>query len=219
MLYSASMNIESGTNQAAAGSHYLLSQLSWCGFGVIGCAAATAIDYRKLKPLAPWLLVISVILLACVFAPKIGIKRNGAHRWIGLPGMAHLQPSELAKLALILFLAAYGERYQRQMGGFKKGLLIPGMIIAAVLGLIFIEPDRGCTILLVAVCAAMLVLAGARLLYLAPPALLGGALLALSLLHDPMRLRRILAWLHPEQNRPGAGQWAAKTWLRAGAPY
>ncbi len=66
--------------------------------------------------------------------------------------MPNFQPSELAKLALILFLAAYGDRFQRQMAGFKKGLVIPGAVIAVVLGLIFVEPDRGCTILLASVC-------------------------------------------------------------------
>ncbi len=126
MLYSSSMNMESGTNQAGVGAHFLLSQLCWCFFGLIGCVAAAASDYRRLKKAAPWLLGVSVCLLALVFAPKIGIARNGAHRWIGLPGLPHFQPSELAKLALILFLASYGERYQRQMAGFKKGLLHSG---------------------------------------------------------------------------------------------
>jgi cell division protein FtsW len=217
MLYSSSMNMESGTNQAGAGPHYLLSQLSWCGFGLIGCAAAAAIDYRRLKTVAPWLLGIAVILLALVFAPKIGITRNGAHRWIGLGGLPHFQPSELAKLALILFLAAYGDRYQRQMAGFKKGLFIPGVIIAVVLALIFVEPDRGCTILLAAVCGVMLILAGARLRFIVPPALLLGAGLAVSLLHDPMRLRRILAWLHPEQNKEGAGYQAWEAMIALGS--
>ena len=90
----------------------------------------------------------SVVMLLLVFAPVIGIGRKGAHRWIGLPHMPHFQPSELAKLSLILFLAAYGDRYQRQMAGFRQGLLIPGCIMAVVLALIFVEPDRGCTILL-----------------------------------------------------------------------
>jgi cell division protein FtsW len=217
MLYSSSMNMDSGTSQAGVGPHYLLSQLSWCCFGVAGCAAAAAIDYRRLKAVAPWLLGISVVLLALVFAPGIGIARNGAHRWIGVAGLPHLQPSEMAKLALVLFLAAYGDHYQRQMGGFRKGLLLPGMIIAVVLALIFVEPDRGCTILLAAVCGAMLVLAGARLRFIVPPALLLGAGLAVSLLHDPLRLRRILAWLHPEQNRDGAGYQAWEAMIALGS--
>jgi cell division protein FtsW len=217
MLYSSSMNMESGRNQAAVGAHYLLSQLCWCFFGLVGCIAVAAADYRKLKKVAPWLLGVSVVLLGLVFAPVVGIERGGARRWIGLGRLPHFQPSELAKLALILFLAAYGDRFQRQMAGFKKGLMIPGVIIAGVLGLIFVEPDRGCTILLAAVCGAMLVLAGARLRYLVPPALLLVAGLAVSFMHDPMRLRRILAWLHPEQSKDGAGYQAWEAMIALGS--
>ncbi|MGA2173600.1 MAG: putative lipid II flippase FtsW [Verrucomicrobiota bacterium] len=216
MLYSSSMNMEIGKNQAAVGAHLLLSQLCWCAIGLIGCLAAAALDYRRLKKAAPWLLGVSLLLLALVFAPVIGIARNGAHRWIGLAG-PHFQPSELAKLALILFLASYGDRFQRQMAGFRKGLLLPGVIIAAVLALIFIEPDRGCTILLAAVCGVMLILAGARLRFIVPPAMLLVAGLAVSLLHDSMRLTRIHAWLHPEECKDGVGYQAYEAMIALGS--
>jgi len=106
---------------------------------------------------------------------------------------------------MILFLAAYADRYQRQMGTLKYGLAIPIAILIIPLALVFKEPDRGCTILLALVAGAMLIVAGVRLLYLVPPVLLAAGGLAFSLLHDPMRLRRILAWLHPELNKDGAG--------------
>jgi cell division protein FtsW len=123
----------------------------------------------------------------------------------------------LAKLALIIFLAFYAERYQRQMGNFKKGLFIPGCVVAVVLGLIFIEPDRGCTILLAAVCGMMLIIAGARLRFIIPPALLLVLGLGVSFLHDPMRLRRIMAWIHPEQSKGGAGYQAYEAMIALGA--
>jgi cell division protein FtsW len=216
MLYSSSMNLE--LNKSAVGAHYLLSQLSWCAFGVAGFALAASMDYRRLKSFSPWLLGLSVLLLLLVFVPGIGLSIKGAHRWLGRPGLPHFQPSELAKLALILFLAAYADRYQRQMEKFKKGLAIPGAVIVAVLALIFIEPDRGCTILLVAVSGVMLIIAGTRLIFLVPPVVAIGGLLALSLLHDPMRLRRIMAWLHPEENKEGAGYqvWEAMIAMGSG---
>jgi len=126
--------------------------------------------------------------------------------------LPHYQPSELAKLAMILFLAAYGDHYQRQMGAFKQGLAIPIAILIIPLALVFVEPDRGCAILLAAVAGTMLIIAGVRLLYLAPPVLLAAGGLAWSLLHDPMRLNRILAWLHPELNKnsnAGYQSWQA----------
>jgi cell division protein FtsW len=215
MLYSSSMNMVVG--KSAVGTQLLTAQLAWCFFGFIGCIATASFDYRRLKKLSPYLLVISVVLLALVFAPKIGIGRKGAHRWIGLPGMPHFQPSELAKLALILFLAAYGERFQRQMTTFRQGLLIPGCIAGVVLALIFIEPDRGCTILLTLVACIMLVVAGVRLSFLFPPALALAGGLALSFLHDPMRLRRIMAWIHPEENKNGVGYQAYQAMIALGS--
>jgi cell division protein FtsW len=223
-LYSASMNME--VARSAVGSNFLRSQLVWCGFGLAGCGLAAAMDYRRWKRLAPWLLGFSALLLVLVFVPKIGYAATagrggggavGAHRWIGIPHLPHFQPSELAKLALILFLAAYGDHYQRQMTTFKQGLAIPGVIIAVILGLIFIEPDRGCTILLAAVAGAMLIIAGVRLLYLIPPALLGMGALAFSLMHDPMRLNRIVAWLDPEKSKDTVGYQAYQAMIALGS--
>ena len=234
MLYSSSMNMEvvrkSAIKAAAAktagttaktteevGADYLLSQLVWLALGLIACVVAARVDYQRWKKISPYLLIASVFLLLLVFAPVIGIGRKGAHRWIGLPGMPHFQPSELAKLSLILFLAAYGERFQRQMAGFRQGLVLPGCVIAVVLGLIFIEPDRGCTILLALVSGVMLVIAGVRLSFLLPPVLLLMAGLGLSFMHDPMRLRRIMAWIHPEANKEGAGYQAYQAMIALGS--
>jgi len=212
MLYSSSMNME--LHRSAVGSDFLRSQMVWGAFGLVGCAVAAAVDYRRWKKMAPWILGGSVLLLILVFVPHIGWAATagrggggavGAHRWIGLPHLPHFQPSELAKLAMILFLAAYADRYQRQMGTLKYGLAIPIAILIIPLALVFKEPDRGCTILLALVAGAMLIVAGVRLLYLVPPVLLAAGGLAFSLLHDPMRLKRILAWLHPELNKDGAG--------------
>ncbi len=219
MLYSASMNLDlnKSTTSPEVGAHYLLSQLAWFLFGLICFVIAACADYRRLKKVSPWLLGLSAFLLTLVFAPFIGISAGGAHRWIGRPHLPHFQPSEMAKLSLILFLAAYGDRYQRQMDGFKRGLMIPGLIIAVILGLIFVEPDRGCTILLAAVCGVMLVLAGVRLSFLVPPVLLAAVGLAVSFLHDPMRMRRIMAWIHPEQNKEGAGYQAYHAMIALGS--
>jgi cell division protein FtsW len=214
MLYSSSMNMDVGKSSVGAG--YLLSQSVWLLFGLIGCVVAARIDYRRWKKLAPYLLGISAFLLILVFAPKIGISRKGAHRWIGVPGLPHFQPSELAKLSLMMFLAMYGEMFQRQMSGLRQGLIVPGCVMAAVLGLIFVEPDRGCTILLTSVSASMLVLAGTRLRFLVPAMLIGAALLAFSFKHDSMRSTRIAAWQHPEQYKEGAGYQAYQAKIALG---
>jgi cell division protein FtsW len=215
MLYSSSMNIDEG--KSAVGAHYLISQLVCFCLGFVLCVAAASVDYRRLKKMAPWLLGLSIVLLGLVFAPKVGVGSHGAHRWIAVPGLRHFQPSELAKLALILFLAAYAEREHRHMHEFTKGLLIPGCIIALTLTLIFIEPDRGCTILLAAVSGAMLILAGVRVIFFAPPALAAVAFVVYSILHDPMRMGRIMAWVHPEESKEGVGYQAYQAMIALGS--
>src|ERR1051326_769162 len=145
MLFSAS------TGQPEA--NYLVMQPIWCAMGLVACLVTAALDYRWLKKYVwvPWLLLfLTTGLLFLVLVPGIRTHINGASRWIRI-GRFTMQPSELAKLALIVALAYYGERYQRKMPNFSQGILIPGLIIATVLGLIFIEPDVGTALLMAAV--------------------------------------------------------------------
>jgi cell division protein FtsW len=209
MLYSATMT-------TAAGAHDLMMQIVWCILGFALCVTATALDYHLLKKLAWPALGFALFLLALVFAPFIGHASHGAHRWIGRGHMT-LQPSEFAKVALIIALAWYGDRNQRQMHTFKRGILIPMVIMGAVLGLIFVEPDRGQTILLAAVSGAMLLIAGVRWRYILIPVALGAAGLVFSLFHDSMRKGRISAWLHPEAHAGGAALQAQQAMIGLGS--
>ena len=208
MLYSSSMG------QPTA--HYLLRQLSWCGLGLVLCAAAATMDYRWLKHGAWPLLLGTVILLGLVLIPHVGLKIKGARRWLAY-GPAQLQPSEVAKLALIIALAWYGEKYQRQMHTWKRGILIPALVVAVVLGLIFVEPDRGTTILLACVSGILLLIAGVRWLYIVPPVFMALGALGLSLWHDPMRIKRIFGWLYLEDHKEGVGYQAYQAMLALGA--
>ncbi|MGZ4964410.1 MAG: putative lipid II flippase FtsW [Limisphaerales bacterium] len=214
MLYSCSMSME--VRKTAVGAKLLISQLTWCAVGLALGAAIACMDYRRLKTISPYLLIVAGFLLLVVFSPY-GFGTKGARRWVAIPGVPRFQPSELAKLSLVLFLAAYCDRFQRQMHTFKQGIVIPSCIIAMVLALIFIEPDRGCTILLALVSAAMLVIAGVRWKFIIPPVVAAALALAFSLVHDPMRLRRILAWLHPEENKEGVGYQAYEAMLALGS--
>ena len=207
MLYSSSMT--------QIGAHDLMTQLVWCAVGFGFCVTATALDYQLLKKLAWPIFILAFILLALVFVPRIGHASHGAHRWIKA-GLT-IQPSEFAKLALIVMLAWYGDRYQRQMQNWKRGVVFSGILIALVLGLIFVEPDRGTTILLAAVSGAMLLVAGVRWKHVLIPASLGAAGFVVSILHDPMRMGRIFAWWHPEQHLEGAALQAQQAMIGLGS--
>jgi len=211
MLYSSSMS--------QVGAHYLMLQLIWCAFGFVLCVAATTLDYQWLKKAAWPLFLIALAMLVLVLLPlPHGITKriNGAHRWFILPGM-RLQPSEFAKLALVIVLAWYCERSQRHMHTWNRGVVLPGLIIGSVLGLVFVEPDRGTTILLAAVSGALLLLAGARWKYIVPPVVLGVLALGISILFDPMRLKRIFSWWDLEQHKDGVGYQAYQAMIALGS--
>jgi cell division protein FtsW len=208
MLYSSSVT--------QVGGHYLMMQLIWCAFGFTLCVAATALDYQLLKKIAAPIFILALLLLLLVLVPHIGRKINGARRWFDFHGV-RFQPSEFGKIALIIMLAWYGDRYQRQMPAWKRGVIFPGALIALMLGLVFVEPDRGTTILLAAVSGTMLLIAGVRLKCIVLPVLLGVAGLAVSLLHDPMRLRRIFGWWDLEQHKEGVGYQAYQAMIALGS--
>ena len=204
------------SSTAQVGADYLVKQLIWCAVGLVGAVVAASVDYRHYKKISILLMILAAGMLLLVFVPHIGIKVKGASRWIGYRGI-RFQPSELAKIAIIIFLAHYGERYQRQMGTFWRGLVVPGIFVGGILALIFVEPDRGCTILMAMVSVTMLVVGGARMKFLIPPAIAAVTALAFSLWHDPMRMKRIIAWLHPEENKEGVGWQAYQAMIALGS--
>jgi cell division protein FtsW len=220
MIYSASLGlvlVNARTHvRAEVGAHLLQMQIVWCALGFVACAVTAILDYALLKKLAWPVFISSLVLLGLVFVPRLGHASHGAHRWITKFGFT-LQPSEFAKIGLIIMLAWYCDRSQRKMDTFKRGIIFPGIIIVSTLGLIFVEPDRGTTILLAAVSGMMLLVAGVRLQHLFIPMLGGAAALAVSILHDPMRMNRIAAWLHPQEHLNDAARQAQQGMIAIGS--
>ena len=208
MLYSSSMT--------QVGARYLIMQLVWCGLGLVAGAAAALVDYRKLKKVALPLLALAVLLLVLVLVPGIGRRINGARRWFDFGGI-RFQASELAKFALLVAVAWYGDKFQRRMPNIREGILVPAAFIGLTLILIFVEPDRGTTILLAAVSAGMLLLAGVRWKFFVPPVVIGVVGLTVSILNDPMRMKRIFGWLNLEETKSGVGYQAYQAMLALGA--
>jgi cell division protein FtsW len=217
MLYSSSMT---------QGTQYLQMQLVWCTLGFICCVGVTSLDYQVLRKNAWLLFGAAVLLLVLVLVPHLPgpfhalkiqtVSSHGARRWFDIHGV-RFQPSELGKIALIIALAWYGDRFQRRMHTLTWGILLPVGIIAVILGLVFREPDRGTTILLAAVSGSMLLLAGVRWRFIVPPVILAAVGLTYSILHDPMRMKRIFSWLDLEQNKEGVGYQAYQAMLALGS--
>jgi cell division protein FtsW len=222
MLYSSGM--------AQVGARYLTMQLVWCGLGLVACVAATLLDYRQLRKVWWLLLGVAVLMLALVLNKHVGARINGARRWFSL-GTMHFQPSEFAKIALIIALAWYGEYFQRQMLSLRRGILVPGLLIGLTAGLILLEPDVGNALVLAAVSSIVLLTAGVRLRYFLPPvlAIAVGAgvfiycnLLELTAMHQrgergAMRSERIYSWLHLEETRRDKGLQAYQAMVALGS--
>jgi cell division protein FtsW len=209
MLYSSSM--------AQVGAHYLVKQLVGCGIGIVLCLSAAALDYRRLKKFAWPLFVLAVVFLVLVFVPPVGIRRNGAARWLGYGNTSLFQPSEFAKLVLIIVLAWYCEWFQRQMPTLKRGMVIPGLFIGLMLGLIFKEPDVGNMLLLATVSGVLLLIGGIRLRYFFPPVILGALAVGVFIYYNPMRSDRIYSWLHLEETKQAKGVQAYQAMVALGS--
>jgi cell division protein FtsW len=172
--------------------------LVWLGCGLVAATLAATVDYRRTRGLAWVVLAITAVLLILARVPGVGRLVNGAWRWIQVGPMT-LQPSELAKVGLVMAIAAYTHACQRRMGQFVPGLLIPGIWVSLILGLVLMGKDLGTTALLALLAGAMLFAAGTRLRHLIPTAAVGVVVLGSYLWSDPVRWRRVDAFLHPDK--------------------
>jgi len=208
MLYSSSM--------AQVGTRYVLMQAVWCGLGLAACAGAALVDYRHLKKIWWLLLGLALVMLVLVLVRHIGVVRGHARRWFNIGGIS-FQPSEFAKLAIIIALAWYGEHYQRHMRTWKRGVLIPGFFIALAAGLLFKEPDVGNALLLASVCGLILLVAGIQLKYFLPPVIVATTAVLIFIANDNMRSDRVHSWLHVEETKQDKGLQAYQAMVALGS--
>lgn len=182
--------------------HEIKKQIVFAAIGFVVMYIASKVNYRILRFLALPLYVVSLGMLVAVLL--VGTGKTGEKRWINL-GFTTFQPSEIAKLALIIFLAWYITKYGKEMHKFIKGLVIPGIFVVAYVGLIIIEPHLSGAIIIALVGLTLMVVGGTKLFYLFG---LGGAVggigfIILSKTHYMQQ--RINIWLHPEADPLGGG--------------
>jgi cell division protein FtsW len=198
--------VYSATSAAAAvggkdPSYYLKRQGIYAALGLVLLVLASRRDYRKLRASAPTLLLITMAMLLGVLA--VGQSINGARRWISF-GPAAFQPSELAKIALAVWVSAYLAR-KRAPRTLKELMRPIGTVAAVACGLILVEPDLGTAIAIVCMLASILVVSGApgRMLATATSIALGAGLFLIWL--EPYRRARVFAFLNPWGDSQGAG--------------
>lgn len=178
--------------------YFVKRQSIWLVLGLIICSIATRVDYHLwIRTWWLWLGTAAVLLILC-YLPPIGMRINGSSRWINL-GMMAFQPSELAKLSSIIFLAWWYSRFEAETQTFWRGFVIPMAVVGVILLLIVGEVDLGSTALIAATMLAMMFVAGARLIYMAPLAILGLSGMIFAAMNMEERMGRILAFLRPDK--------------------
>ena len=178
----------------------LKKQLIWLVLATIAGGIALMVNLEALREYAYWLAAGSVLLLALVLIPGIGVEVNGARRWMDF-GIMRLQVSEIGKLGLIFSMAHYLATYRRDFNRVLKGYIYPCVLLAIFCSLIILEPDYGTAFLCGAVGGCLMFLAGVRLKFLIPTAFAALSLFSVAVYHDPIRLSRITSFLDVEGNR------------------
>jgi len=194
ILFSASASYKQGPY------YYLNKQLLGVAAAAALCFVASRLNLDYLRRHVWWIAGITLVLLALVLIPHLGIAVKGSKRWLGF-GSARLQVSEFAKLTMVFCIAHYLAVNQTRLDEFKHGYVLPLGIIGAFAGLIILEPDFGTTALVVAVGLILLFLAGAKWRYILPTIGLVALTFTVLVIHNPNRLRRMTAFLDVEGNK------------------
>ena len=177
----------------------LTKQVIWLALSLVMGLYAAFMDLEWLRRKAWVVFGLCILGLVLTLIPGIGVKVNGAQRWIGL-GPLRIQPSEFAKIGLVIILAAYFSQRHREIKTFLYGFFIPSVVIGLCCGLIILQPDFGTCFLCGAVAATMMFQAGTSLRWLLPVAGLAIAAFSVLVYFDPVRIRRVTSFLDVEAN-------------------
>jgi len=191
---------------------YIRRHAVFAVLGLIAMTATASIRYQAWKPWTYPMLIGVALLLLAVLIPGVGVTMGGATRWLPL-GVAYLQPSELAKLAIVIYLAYSLDKKQSHIGSFWVGILPHLLLCGAVMLLILVEPDYGTTMTIAALLFAMMFVAGVRLLHLVGLLAVGLPVAWLALMGAEYRRARMTAFLDPWAHQADSGFQLIQSWL------
>ena len=207
MVYSASIALPDNPRFANyAPTHFLTRHMMYLVFGFVAALLAFQVPMKVWERLAPWLFVGALLLLVAVLIPGVGKVVNGARRWLAI-GPIGFQPSEVAKLAVLIYAADYMVRKMEVKERFFRAVLPMGAAVAIVGVLLLAEPDMGAFMVVAVIAMGILFLGGvnARIFFLIAGVLVGA--FALMIASSPWRRERVFAYLDPfsEQHALGKG--------------
>ena len=184
--------------------YYFKRQFLFAIIGFFALWLGSRAELMKIRRLSPWLLGISVPLCLLVFAPGVGVEANGACRWVRF-GPIQFQPSEIAKLCIVLYLASVLAKQQFETRDFKRGLLPHLLVLGVVCGMVIVQRDLGTTIAICMSAMVMFFAAGAWMGHLALMMLAASGIAGALVLAEPYRINRILTFINPWKDYYGTG--------------
>lgn len=176
--------------------YFLKRQMIWATLGVLAMLLTMNIEYHAWRIWAKPIMIVTLILLVLVLIPGLGKVVNGARRWLGF-GSLYLQPSEIAKLCMVIFTANSLAKSQDKIGNFIKGVVPQLAMLLVVFGLILKEPDLGTALVIGGTVFILLFAAGAKLSHLFSLGAAGVVGIIAAIIAEPYRLKRLLAFSDP----------------------
>jgi cell division protein FtsW len=183
---------------------FMKRQAVWLGVGLTVCTVAALVDYHFWQRTWWIWFGLALVALALCFVPHFGMRINGSRRWVGL-GPLTFQPSEIAKIAVVFFLAWWFARHEKGAGRILQGFVIPFAVVVAVLLLIVMEVDLGTTALIGATMFVIMFVAGTNPVLLGLLSLGGLAGILFVATHMSERMARLSAFMDPERFKDDAG--------------
>jgi cell division protein FtsW len=199
-------------------SYYLFQQISRAAVGVVVLALASVIDYRLYRRVAWPLLGLTFLLLIALVLPgteSIAPRVNGARRWLDL-GVT-VQPSELAKISVVLWTAAVAVKKQDRLHSFRYGLLPFLLVVGLVCVLVLLEPHLSATLMIAAVAATILFTAGARFGHFVALGAAALPVLWLQIMGSGYRMARVVAFMNPDSTAAAGGYQLKQSLMAVGS--
>ncbi len=195
--------------------YFFNRQLAWALFGALAFVIAARTDYHAWRRIAPYVLMVTIVLLVAVLVPGIGIVVDGSRRWLGT-GPLRVQPSEIAKIALLLFGADVLARRADSLADWRAWS--PVLVVGGLLcGLVILEPDLDSTIVFGLIGVSMLLVAGVRMKHFTALAMTGVGLSAILAIAAPYRRARVFAFLDPWSDTSNTGYQIAQSLIALGS--
>ncbi|MHB9091022.1 MAG: putative lipid II flippase FtsW [Chloroflexota bacterium] len=217
MVYSASFVLAHNSPIYNSDTYFLVRQLLWAALGGVLMLLTARADYHIWQRVSLPMLGLSLVLLVVVLLPGLGRSEYGAQRWLNLGPLPPVQPSELAKLAVVLYFADWLSRKGEKVRDLTYGSLPFAILLVLVVVLVMAQPDLGTSFVIVASAVAVFFIAGAHLGHFTAGALLGGGALALLIMGSGYRLSRFVAFLDPESDPLGIGWHTIQTQIALGS--